>query len=192
LAVTGNTEKWDGDAITVRHIGGPGMSGLPGFERSEQPSSVALMQQFKREIRSAVGKQLAFDIRHGYGAMLSGLFERIGRGQKVYDSEIHETLGPRGAATIPGMRAGAGPQLIQARSGRYQALVSLHGTAMYSVDYPPYAFSTLRLSQIMGQLAADRSSASSIRSAPAQDTGSRHSARAFSQCRPPMSAQSAS
>jgi hypothetical protein len=58
------------------------------------------MQQFKREIRSAVGKQLAFDVRSGYGAALSGLFERIGRGHKVYDSEIREMMTGRSEVGI--------------------------------------------------------------------------------------------
>lgn len=122
---------------------------------------MGLMQKFKREIRSAVGKQLAFDIRNGYGAALSGLFERIGRGQKVYDSEIREMMTGRAEADdeegkAERVRLAAGPTIVPgAKTGKFTALVSLHGVAMYDSEYQPYCFSTLLLSQIMGRLAAD-------------------------------------
>lgn len=126
---------------------------------------MGLMRRFKREIRSANGKVLAFDIRTGYGSALAGLFERIARGP-VLDSEIREIMDNRPSA---GGHAGeegderrveieAGPTITpSAKAGKFNALVSLHGIAMYDVEYQPYAFSTLRLSQIMGRLAADPS-----------------------------------
>lgn len=121
---------------------------------------MGLMQKFKREIRSAVGKQLAFDVRNGYGAALSGLFERIGRGQKVYDSEIREMMTGRAEADseegAERVRISAGPTIVPgSKTGKFTAMVSLHGVAMYDTEYQPYAFSTLLLSQIMGRLAAD-------------------------------------
>lgn len=126
---------------------------------------MGLMRRFKREIRSANGRILAFDIRSGYGSTLAGLFERIARGP-VLDSEIREIMDGRPTA---GGRAGdegderrveieAGPTITpSAKAGKFNALVSLHGVAMYDVEYQPYAFSTLRLSQVMGRLASDPS-----------------------------------
>jgi signal peptide peptidase SppA len=119
------------------------------------------MQQFKREIRSAVGKQLAFDVRSGYGAALSGLFERIGRGHKVYDSEIREMMTGRSEVDDPEGKAeraryAAGPTIVPgSKTGKFTAVLSLHGVAMYDSEWQPYCFSTLLLSQIMGRLAAD-------------------------------------
>lgn len=119
------------------------------------------MQQFKREIRSAVGKQLAFDVRSGYGAALSGLFERIGRGQKVYDSEIREMMTGRAEADdaegkAERVRLNAGPTIVPgSKTGKFTAMISMHGVAMYDSEWQPYCFSTLLLSQVMGRLAAD-------------------------------------
>lgn len=115
------------------------------------------MQQFKREIRSANGKMFAFDLRSGFGAALGGLFERVARG-KVHDAEIREVYGLEDddQATGQQIRMNAGPQRTpSAKTGKYTALVSLHGVALYDFEWQPYAFSTLLLSQIMDNLAND-------------------------------------
>ncbi len=119
---------------------------------------MGLMQRFKREIRSVNGKQLAFELRSGYGAALGGLFERVARG-KVHDSDIREVYGLADDSDEPKqVRISAGPQLSpSAKTGKYTALVSLHGVALYDLEYQPYCFSTLLLSQVMEQLGNDPS-----------------------------------
>lgn len=122
---------------------------------------MGLMQKFKREIRSAVGKQLAFDVRSGYGAALTGLFERIGRGQRVHDSEIREMMTGHSEARDPAMPervsiSAAAPTIVPgSKTGKFTALISMHGVALYDTEYQPYCFSTLLLSQVVGRLAAD-------------------------------------
>ncbi|MGY4224340.1 signal peptide peptidase SppA [Bradyrhizobium sp. USDA 4503] len=117
------------------------------------------MQQFKREIRSSNGRMFAFDLRNGFGAVLGGLFERVARG-RVHDKEIREIYGLEDEdGTEPKhVRMSAGPQMSpSAKAGKYTALVSLHGVALYDLEYQPYCFSTLLLSQIMDSLANDPS-----------------------------------
>lgn len=117
------------------------------------------MQQFKREIRSSNGRMFAFDLRNGFGAVLGGLFERIARG-KVPDKEIREIYGleDEEGAEPKQVRISAGPQMSpSSKPGKYTALVSLHGVALYDLEYQPYCFSTLLLSQIMDSLANDPS-----------------------------------
>ncbi|MGR4927287.1 S49 family peptidase [Bradyrhizobium sp. CAR08] len=121
------------------------------------------MRLFKREIRSVNGRVLAFDMNHGFGASLAPLLERIARG-RVDDADIRDMfLGRAEADSDEAVEAAkkraealAGPTIVPgSKTGRFTALVSCHGIAMYDVEYQPYAFSTLRLSQIMGRLAAD-------------------------------------
>jgi signal peptide peptidase SppA len=116
------------------------------------------MQRFKREIRSANGKQFAFDLRSGFGAALGGLFERIARG-KVHDAEVREIFGVSDDEKDPVfVRLQAGPQFVPGQTtGKYTVLVSLHGVALYDLEFQPYCFSTLLLSQIMENLANDAS-----------------------------------
>lgn len=128
------------------------------------------MRKFKREIRSANGRLLAFEMRHGFGAALTPLLERVARG-RVDDGEIREMFLGRSemvrdrcmedddsAIQEANSRAEllAAPTIVPGtKQGKFTALVSCHGIAMYDVEYQPYAFSTLRLSQVMGRLAAD-------------------------------------
>lgn len=117
------------------------------------------MRKFKREIRSVNGRVLAFDIRAGFGAALTPMLERIARG-RVDDAEIREMFFGQAEADQDDAKKRAeilaGPTIVPgSKTGRFTALVSCHGIAMYDVEYQPYAFSTLRLSQIMGRLAAD-------------------------------------
>lgn len=102
---------------------------------------------FKREIRSANGKLLAFDLRGGLGSALMPLFERIGQGQRVYEGELQEMLAERSAAIT-------GQGRLQA-SSRASAVVSMHGVATYATDVPGYCFSTLRFSQTINEAAND-------------------------------------
>ncbi|WP_454629548.1 S49 family peptidase [Bradyrhizobium cenepequi] len=115
------------------------------------------MQQFKREIRSSNGRIFAFDLRNGFGAVLGGLFEKIARG-RVHDQEIREIYGleDEGDREPMHVRIAAGPQMTpSSKPGKYTALVSMHGVALYDLEFQPYCFSTLLLSQIMDQLAND-------------------------------------
>lgn len=120
------------------------------------------MQQFKREIRSSNGRFFAFDLRNGFGAVLGGLFEKVARG-KVHDAEIREIYGAEDDEDGPkvvrvGLDSEAGAILTpSAKQGKYTALVSLHGVALYNLEYQPYCFSTLLLSQVMENLANDAS-----------------------------------
>lgn len=119
---------------------------------------MGLMQRFKREIRSVNGKQLAFDMNHGFGATLGGLFERVARG-KVRDSEVREVYGlDKDGDDKYVARVQRGPQLVPSQNqGKYTAVVTAHGVAMYDLEWQPYVFSTLRLSQTLDQLANDPS-----------------------------------
>ena len=116
---------------------------------------MGLMQKFKREIRSVNGKMLAFDLRNGMGATLGGLFEKIARG-KVHDSEIREIYGVEDESE-PGMaRIQAGPQFMPStKAGKFTALVSMRGVALYDLEYQPYCFSTSLLATVMDQLGND-------------------------------------
>lgn len=121
------------------------------------------LSQFKREIRNANGKLLAFDIRSGYGSALTAIFERIGRGNKVYDSEIREMMDARGDRGFGGLQMRAGPNLVQAgKSNKMNAVVPLRGVATYATEAYGYCFSTLKLSQNIAQLAGDPSIATII------------------------------
>jgi signal peptide peptidase SppA len=115
------------------------------------------MQQFKREIRSSNGRQFAFDLKNGFGAVLGGLFERVARG-KVHDAEIREMYGMEDEAEPAHVRAMAGPQLSpSSKPGKYTALITAHGVALYDLEYQPYCFSTLLLSQTLETLGNDPS-----------------------------------
>lgn len=130
------------------------------------------MRRFKREIRSVNGRVLAFDMRNGIGAAMTPLLERIVRGS-VDDAELREMFLDRTESARSFCVEDEGTDIEAARqraekmaapvivpgtkTGRFTALVSCHGIAMYDVEYQPYAFSTLRLSQVIGRLAADPS-----------------------------------
>lgn len=119
------------------------------------------MRQFRREIKGCVGKPLLFHARDGYGAVLYGLFERVGRGDRVHDADIHEMMADSRAEHDDDgeprrIAISAGPQLIPGGPGaKATALVPVRGVAMYDLDYPPYCFSTLLLAQTVTQLAND-------------------------------------
>ncbi|WOH78259.1 S49 family peptidase [Bradyrhizobium sp. BEA-2-5] len=115
---------------------------------------------FKREIRGANGKVMAFDIS-GYGSTLMPLFERMGRGQKVYEDEIREVMGHRGDALGP-TKAGDISLVPIANSNKATAVIPLRGVATYAIEAYGYCFSTLKLSQTLGQLANDPSVASIV------------------------------
>lgn len=113
------------------------------------------MQQFKREIRNSNGRVFAFDLNHGFGSVLAGLFERVARG-KVTDTEIREIYGMDDGAEPSRVRISAGPQMSpSSKPGKYTALVSAHGVALYDLEYQPYCFSTLLFSQVIEQLGND-------------------------------------
>ncbi len=120
------------------------------------------MRRFRKEIMSSSGRYCAFEIKFGHGAALASLFERMARGG-VRDTEIREAYGfgddpsePEHVQMVE--RLARGPNITpSSKAGKYTALVSMHGVAMYDLEYQPYAFSTLRLSQIMDQLSADAS-----------------------------------
>lgn len=118
---------------------------------------MGLMKRFKREIRSSNGRVFAFEMQNGFGAALGGLFERVARG-KVKDSEIRDIYGfaDEESEGPQHVRMAAGPQLTpSAKPGKYTALLSLHGVALYDLEFQPYAFSTLLLSQQIDALAND-------------------------------------
>jgi signal peptide peptidase SppA len=101
------------------------------------------MRDFRRALRSAVGKPLAYDLRDGFGAVLAGTLERVARGERVHDAEIMDAVA-RGPSLAPSRNAGSGV-----------AIVPMHGIALYDCELPPLCFSTLRLAQTVTQLAND-------------------------------------
>lgn len=113
------------------------------------------IQKFKREIRSVNGKILAFDLKNGYGAAVGGFYERIARG-RVTDAEVHEMFGMDDDAGPEVARIQAGPQIVpSSKAGKFTAIVSAHGTALYDFEWQPYAFSTKLLAETMDRLAND-------------------------------------
>jgi len=119
------------------------------------------MRQFRRAIRGCVGRPLLYHARDGYGAVLFGLLERVARGQRVHDGEIHDVMAgyesdvdggpePKRAALA------SGPTMFPAgKDGKVTAVVPMRGVAMYDLEFQPYCFSTLLLAQTMSQLAND-------------------------------------
>ncbi len=106
------------------------------------------MRQFRREIRGCVNRPLLYHAADGYGAVLFHLFERMGRGERVHDGDVHELMAVGGPTRV-------GPTLIPGAGGKSIAWVGVRGVALYDLDYPPYCFSTLRLGQQIKELAAD-------------------------------------
>ena len=115
------------------------------------------MRELRRQLRSSVGKPVAYQIADGYGAAISGVLERVIRGERVSDAEVHEVLASDDDGPEPA-RIGitAGPTVVSGGApGKAVALVPVHGIAMYDLEYQPYCFSTLLLAQTMNALAND-------------------------------------
>ncbi|MGY2935994.1 signal peptide peptidase SppA [Bradyrhizobium sp. GM6.1] len=89
---------------------------------------------------------------------MAPVLERIARGP-VHDTDVREMFGGKRASDAEARQLAerlASPTILtSSKQGRFTALVSCHGIAMYDVESQPYAFSTLRLSQVMGRLSAD-------------------------------------
>lgn len=117
------------------------------------------MRAFRRALRSSVGRACAYQIRDGWGASISGMLERVIRGERVTDAEISETLAFDEDEDRPlpqRVAASAGPIVVPgAGPGNATALVPVHGVAMYDVEWQPYCFSTLALAQTMQALGND-------------------------------------
>jgi signal peptide peptidase SppA len=119
------------------------------------------MRQFRREIRSCPGKPLAFHMKSGYGAVVGAMLERVGRGERVHDSEIHDMMADsRNAGEDDGeprrILIEAGPRIIpNGTAGKAIAIVSMRGVANYNVEFQPYCFSTALLAQTMSALASN-------------------------------------
>lgn len=119
------------------------------------------MRQFRREIRSCPGKPLAFHMRSGYGAVVGAMLERVGRGERVHDSEIHDIMADsRNASDDDGearrILVEAGPRIIpNGTAGKAVAIVSMRGIANYNVEFQPYCFSTALLAQTMSALGSN-------------------------------------
>lgn len=113
----------------------------------------ATMRDFRRALRASVGRVCAFQIHDGCGAALVPLLTSVIRGERVHDDDIREAMGGNSEAHVA---PEAGPTIIPgSRPGRATALLSVRGIALYDVEYQPLAFSTLLLSQTIGQLAGD-------------------------------------
>ena len=122
------------------------------------------IRQFKRSIRTAAGKPIAYQLNDGFGAVLAGTLERVIRGHRMHDTEIHDMLSDvRGeSAMMDGEDApdrvalSAGPMVIPGGPGqKATAIVPMRGVALYDLDWQPYCFSTLLLAQTMAGLAND-------------------------------------
>ena len=118
--------------------------------------------QARREMRSCIGKPVAFQIRDGFGASMVPVLEDVLRGRKVYDADLYEAVTLESEAAVEQRDAMAaklaGPMIIPAgRGGKSTAMVSMRGMALYDVEYQPMAFSTALLAQTMNALAGDES-----------------------------------
>lgn len=115
------------------------------------------MRSFRRGLRNCVGRPLAYGIKEGFGATAAAVLQRLMRGEKVHDGEIHEMfVGESEVTEAKQIAVVAGPTIIQgAVKGKNIAIVPVKGVALYDTEYQPYCFSTLGLSMLMNQLAAD-------------------------------------
>lgn len=71
----------------------------------------------------------------------------LSQGRTVSDGRLKNIVRMQAAV------AASGQKLIQIKSGKMVALVSLHGVALYDLDYPPYCFSTRKLATTLKALA---------------------------------------
>jgi signal peptide peptidase SppA len=103
-------------------------------------------RDFRRAVRAAVGKPVAYHMHDGLGAVAAGVVERVARGERVHDAELSDLFarGPQSTYLLPGKRG-----------DKAMAVVGMYGIALYDVELPPICFSTLRLSQTINALAAD-------------------------------------
>lgn len=121
------------------------------------------MRAFRRALRSAVGKPMAFQIRDGLGASLAPQLEQIARVQKVEDAELAELFGHEDMSVLDDsgpqpkhIAVSAGPIVIPTgKNGKSTAFIPAHGVALYDVEWQPYAFSTLLLAQTVTSLGND-------------------------------------
>lgn len=118
------------------------------------------IREFRRQLRASVGRALAYQVRDGHGAAISGVLERVIRGHRVHDAELTEVFAydadeddePRP------QRVGisAGPQVFPgAGAGKGVALITMRGIALYDLEYQPYCFSTLLFAQTITALGND-------------------------------------
>lgn len=120
------------------------------------------MRLLRRAIRAASGRPVAYQIRDGFGASAAPVLEQLLRGGRVHDADLREAIAGNGAAeradeTIDARAARlAAPVIIPAgKGGKATAMISVRGMALYDVEFQPYAFSTLLLSQTVTALAND-------------------------------------
>lgn len=118
------------------------------------------MREFRRQLRSSVGKPLAYQIRDGFGASVAGVLERVIRGQRVHDAELSEVLAydddDDDGARPQRVSISAGPVIVPgAGQGKATAIVTMRGVALYDLEFQPYCYSSLLLAQTMSALAND-------------------------------------
>jgi len=117
------------------------------------------MRQFRRALRSCVGQALSYQLQDGWGATLVPTLESVIRCQGAHDSDVFSAFDE--GETDKDARAEMAafrsmPKIIAGgRGGKSTAIVSVHGIAMYDLEFQPYAYSSLLLSQVMKALAAD-------------------------------------
>jgi HK97 family phage prohead protease len=110
--------------------------------RANQLQKTAQLREFRRGVRRAVAKPLLYDMR-GFGAVAAGMLERVARGERVRDAEIHDMFA-------------RGPSLVRGVNGnRSVAIVPVRGVALYDCELQPICFSTLKLARDVTQLASD-------------------------------------
>lgn len=115
--------------------------------------------KFRRELRSCIGRPVAYQIRDGVGAALVPLLERVIRGDRVHDGDLYAAMVAEGDSRevrVALAQKLAAPTIIPAgKGGKATALVSMRGVALYDVEYQPLAFSTALLAQTMTALGND-------------------------------------
>ena len=109
--------------------------------------SPTTMRDFRRMLRASVREPLAFDMRHG--AEIAVICQDIVRGEKVRDFDIEAVFAAR--------QDSGGVRLMPSSAGKSVALVPVYGLCNLRLDFTPYAFSTLGLTQTMKELAGDPS-----------------------------------
>lgn len=115
---------------------------------------------FRRELRSCVGRPVAYQIRDGVGAALVPLLEKVITGARVHDGDLYSAIVAEEQTASAQRREVAQrlstPSIIPAgKGGKATALVSMRGMALYDVEYQPMAFSTFLLAQTVTALGND-------------------------------------
>ncbi len=113
-------------------------------------SSGSQFDAFRLALRALDGQVVSFDQRHA--SQLMPIVFDLAQGREVTDARLKALSRPSPEASFRGETT----QLVpSAKGGKFDAYVSMHGAALYNLDFQPFCFSTLKLSETVTRLAND-------------------------------------